>query len=74
MPAEVLLALHSFARISRSTESGAARLNELANHVETKWFDTPHDIPLFMPDEIAAEIDRVAELAADASSSEPPAG
>ena len=73
MPAAVLLALRSFARISRSTDGGVARLSEIAPAVEVKWFDTPHDIPLYMPAEVAAEIDRIAHRAARASSSEAPA-
>ena len=63
VPAMALLALRSFARISRSTDSGVSRLAEIAPRVEVRWFDTPHDIPLFMPVEIAAEIERVAGLA-----------
>jgi pimeloyl-ACP methyl ester carboxylesterase len=64
VPAAALLALRSFARISRSTDSGVNRLRVIAPDVEVKWFDTPHDIPLFMPAEVAAEIEGVARLAA----------
>ncbi|MFI5283961.1 MAG: alpha/beta fold hydrolase [Candidatus Dormibacterales bacterium] len=74
VPAAVLLALRSFARISRSTEAGVDRLGGLAAQIQIKWFDTPHDIPLFLPAEIAAEIERVAELAAATGTSEPAAG
>jgi pimeloyl-ACP methyl ester carboxylesterase len=74
VPAAVLLALRSFARISRSTEGGVGQLGKLAPQVEIKWFDTPHDIPLFMPAEIAAEVERVAGLASGARTSEPAAG
>ncbi|MGH7763021.1 MAG: alpha/beta fold hydrolase [Candidatus Dormibacteraceae bacterium] len=74
VPAAALLALRSFARISRSTDAGANRLREIAPFVEIKWFDTPHDIPLFMPGAVAAEIDKIAKLAAANPRSEAPAG
>ena len=70
IPAAALLALRSFARISRSTESGATSLAEIAPQVEVRWFDTPHDIPLFMPVEVAAEVERVAGLASGGLASE----
>lgn len=72
VPAAALLALRSFARISRSTDSGVNRLGVIAPEVEVKWFDTPHDIPLYMPVEVASEIERIARLAA--ARSEAPAG
>ena len=74
VPAVALLALRSFARVSRSTDPGVIRLGEIAPRVEVKWFDTPHDIPLYMPAEVAAEIERVASLAGDGLRSEAPAG
>jgi hypothetical protein len=74
VPAVALLALRSFARISRSTETGATRLNVIAPRVEVRWLDTPHDIPLFMPAEVAAEIERICSLAATGLASEAPAG
>ena len=63
VPAAVLVARHSMARISRSTEAGIARLREIAPSVEVKQFETPHDIPLYAPAEVASEIERVAGLA-----------
>jgi pimeloyl-ACP methyl ester carboxylesterase len=74
VPAAALLAKHGPARISRSREIGAQRLAALAPNVEVSWFDSPHDIPLFMPDEVASAIERVASLAAGATASETPAG
>ena len=74
VPSVALLALRSFARISRSTDPGVSRLHEIAPQVEVKWFDTPHDIPLFMPAEVAAEVERVASLAGEGLASEAPAG
>ncbi len=74
VPASALLALRSFARISRSTDQGVDRLREIAPAVEVKWFDTPHDVPLFMPGEVAAEIELIAQSAAGRFRSEAPAG
>lgn len=74
VPAVALLALQSFARISRSTETGAARLSVVAPRVEVRWLDTPHDIPLFKPAEVAAEIERICSLASTGQASEAPAG
>jgi pimeloyl-ACP methyl ester carboxylesterase len=74
VPAVALLALRSFARISRSTETGAAQLSVIAPRVEVHWLDTPHDIPLFMPAEVAAEIERICSLASTGLASEAPAG
>jgi pimeloyl-ACP methyl ester carboxylesterase len=68
VPAAVLLARHGPARIATSREIGAARLAELAPNVEISWFDSPHDIPLYMPAEVAAAIEHVASLAAGGGS------
>jgi hypothetical protein len=64
VPAAALLARHGPARIATSREAGAARLAELAPNVEVKWYESPHDIPLFMPAEVALAIEHVASLAA----------
>lgn len=73
-PAAALLAKHGPARISKSRELGAERLAALAPNVEVSWFDSPHDIPLFMPDEVASAVERVATLAAGSEASETAAG
>lgn len=73
VPAEALLALRSFARISRSTGDRVGLLGQLAPKVEVKWFDTPHDIPLYLPAEVATQIERVATLAGASRTSEPTA-
>lgn len=73
VPAEALLALRSFAKISRTTGDGVGLLGQLAPKVEVKWFDTPHDIPLYLPAEVAAQIERVATLAGASRTSEPTA-
>ena len=64
VPAAALLARHGPARIATSREAGAARLAELAPSVEIRWYESPHDIPLFMPAEVASAIEHVASLAA----------
>jgi pimeloyl-ACP methyl ester carboxylesterase len=74
VPAVALLAKHSAARISRSTELGAERLATLAPNVEVRWFDSPHDIPLFMPAEVASAVENVASLAAVNPASEAASG
>ena len=74
VPAAALLAKHGPARISRSRELGAERLTELAPNVEVLWFDSPHDIPLFKPDEVASAVEHVASLAAGAAPSETATG
>lgn len=63
VPATALIARKSDARISRSTDAGMQRLGEIAPWVEVKRFDTPHDIPLYAPAEVALEIERVARQA-----------
>jgi pimeloyl-ACP methyl ester carboxylesterase len=68
VPAAALLARHGPARIATSRESGAARLAELAPKVEIIWYESPHDIPLFLPAEVASSVEHIASLAAgDAS-------
>jgi len=74
VPAAALLAKHGPARISRSRELGAARLASVAPNVEVTWFDSPHDIPLFMPVEVASAVERVATQVAGAAASEAAAG
>jgi pimeloyl-ACP methyl ester carboxylesterase len=68
VPAAALLARRGPARIATSREIGAARLAELAPNVEISWFDSPHDIPLFMPGEVAVAIEHVVSLAAGSGS------
>ncbi len=69
VPAVVLLARDGPASISSWKEHGAARLAELAPNVEIRWFDTPHDIPIVAPADVAAEIERVSSAAAASSGS-----
>jgi hypothetical protein len=67
--AVALLARGGPASISGWKEHGAALLGELAPNVEILWFDTPHDIPIFAPAEVAAVIERVSSGAAATSGS-----
>ena len=62
--------------VRRSTEPQNI-VNALAGkapNVEVRWFDSPHDIPLFMPAEVASAIERIASLAAGNATSEAAAG
>jgi pimeloyl-ACP methyl ester carboxylesterase len=72
--AVALLARGGPGRIGGWKEQGAARLTAIAPNVEVRWFDTPHDIPLFAPAEVAAEIERVSRAVEVGSESESPAG
>jgi pimeloyl-ACP methyl ester carboxylesterase len=74
VPAVALLAKHGPARISRSRELGAQRLATLAPNVEVRWFASPHDIPLFLPAEVASAVEHVASLATGSPTSEAAAG
>jgi hypothetical protein len=74
VPAVALLARHGPARITRSREVGAERLEALAPNIEVRWFDSPHDIPIYMPAEVAAEVEGVARLASGGLTSEAAAG
>lgn len=69
VPAAALLARGGPAGISDWKERGAAQLATLAPGVDIRWFDTPHDIPIFAPAEVAAEIERVSSAAAARSGS-----
>lgn len=74
VPAVALLAKRGPTRISRSRELGAERLATLAPSVEVRWLDSPHDIPLFLPAEVASAVEQVASLAAGRPPSEAAAG
>jgi pimeloyl-ACP methyl ester carboxylesterase len=70
IPAVALLASRSEARISRARQTGAVWLATAAPRVEVRWFDSPHDIPLFLPAEVASEVERVARLDSKGPTSE----
>ena len=71
VPAAALIARKSDARISRSTDVGMTRIAEVAPAVAIKRFETPHDIPLYAPKEVAREIELIAERAESASPLQP---
>ena len=56
VPSAALLARQGPGAVSGWRERGARQLAESAPNVTIKWFETPHDIPLFVPGQIAAEI------------------
>ncbi|HYT13003.1 MAG TPA: alpha/beta hydrolase [Candidatus Nitrosopolaris sp.] len=74
VPAIAMLARDGPARVAGWKELGAARLAGLAPRIEVRWFDTPHDIPIFAPAEVAAEIERMSMGATRTSGSEAAAG
>ena len=74
VPTAALLARHGPARVSRSREVGAERLALLAPNVDVLWFESPHDIPLFMPSEVASAVEEVAARAIGSPASEATAG
>lgn len=61
VPAAALLARQGPAAIAARREGGARMLAQVAPRVSVKWFDTPHDIPLYEPGAIAAEIAKLSE-------------
>ena len=67
-PALAMLARGGPSRMADSRAAGARRLAASNPSVRVRWFDTPHDIPLFAPDEVAEEVRRVAAEARPAGS------
>ena len=75
VPTSVLLAAAGPSMISSWKRKAAAQMAELAPAVDVRWYDTPHDVPLYKPAEVAADVERVSSLASAASAtSEPPSG
>jgi len=60
LPTFVLLARDASARVASWKERGAAELKKIAPQLDIRWYDTPHDIPLFAPDATAAVIETAA--------------
>jgi pimeloyl-ACP methyl ester carboxylesterase len=60
VPAMALLARQGPSRVIAWRETGARKVAEAAPDVEVKWFETPHDIPLHAPAEVAADLERMA--------------
>ena len=71
VPASALIARKSDAKISRSTDEGMTRIAEIAPAIKIQRFETPHDIPLYAPADVAREIELIAARAASASPSPP---
>ena len=74
VPAVALLARGGPERMTGWREKGAQRLGERAPRVEVHWFETPHDIPLFAPEAVAAAIEKLAVSSAAGETSEATAG
>ncbi|HSS94901.1 MAG TPA: alpha/beta hydrolase [Candidatus Dormibacteraeota bacterium] len=69
VPAAALLAREGPSQVSGWKERGAAQLAALAPGVAVRWFDTPHDIPLYAPADVAGEVDRLSAPAGGSSGS-----
>lgn len=67
VPAAALLARQGPAAVTGWRERGARMLAQAAPNVTVKWFDTPHDIPIFEPDRVAAEIAALSDSEAPAA-------
>ena len=74
LPTTVLIARGDSPRISSWKERGGEQLRQLAPQVEVRWFDTPHDIPIFVPAEVAAIIVTAADRTSEPAGSEAAAG
>jgi pimeloyl-ACP methyl ester carboxylesterase len=74
VPTIAILARGGPDRISDWRESGARRVAMAAPKVRVRWLDTPHDIPLFGPDAVSSEIERIASGSVGVASSEAAAG
>lgn len=59
VPAAALLARGGPARMADTRVTGARKLAATNPRVQVRWFDTPHDVPLFAPVEVAGEIRRI---------------
>ena len=60
VPATVAMARQGFGRIASARDGALAKLSEIAPGVRVVSFDSPHDIPLYLPGEVASEIEAVA--------------
>ena len=74
MPTKALIARGDSPRISSWKEKGGKWLRQIAPQVEVRWFDTPHDIPIFVPAEVAEVIEAAAERTSEPAGSEAAAG
>lgn len=67
VPTSVLLAAAGPSMISSWKRKAAADVVALAPAVHVRWYDTPHDVPLYKPAEVAGDVERVTALAGAAS-------
>lgn len=67
VPTSVLLAAAGPSMISSWKRKAAAAVVALAPAVHVRWYDTPHDVPLYKPAEVAGDVERVTALAGAAS-------
>jgi pimeloyl-ACP methyl ester carboxylesterase len=74
VPTRALIARGDSPRISSWKDKGGKRLTQIAPQVEVRWFDTAHDIPIFVPAEVAEIIEAAAEPTSEPASSEAAAG
>jgi pimeloyl-ACP methyl ester carboxylesterase len=70
VPASVLLARRGSQNTRGWKEQGAAKLASAAPQVRIRWFDTPHDIPIHAPADVAEEIEHLSAPEAGPDSSE----
>jgi pimeloyl-ACP methyl ester carboxylesterase len=73
-PAIALLARAGPRPMTDWREKGVRQLAQRAPDVRVMWFDTPHDIPIFAPEAVAAEIKSLAGVAVTGPGSEAPSG
>ena len=74
VPTKALIARGDSPRISSWKEKGGKWLAQIAPQVEVRWFDTAHDIPIFVPAEVAAIIETAGERTSEPAGSETAAG
>jgi len=60
IPTLALMARGGPSRVTAWRQTGVKQLAKNSPHVSVKWFDTPHDIPLYAPEAVAAEVERMA--------------
>ncbi|HET7467023.1 MAG TPA: alpha/beta fold hydrolase [Candidatus Dormibacteraeota bacterium] len=74
VPAIALIARGDSERVSSWKERGGLKLKQIAPDVDVRWFDTPHDIPVFAPKEVAELIRTATDPASQRAGSEAAAG
>jgi pimeloyl-ACP methyl ester carboxylesterase len=67
LPVVVAIAERAPEPIASWKRSNADEVARLASHAEIEWFDSAHDIPLHLPDQVAATVERLAAQVEDSS-------